>query len=210
VTMFSEMKKNWLLASRNKKKAQELESLLSRGINTSDAPKIQTVLDFPDLPEVDEDGATFEENALKKALVISRLVLIPVLADDSGLEVDALGGRPGVHSARFAGSHGDDDANNARLLYEMESVTDKLRGAQFRCAVAVAFRGEKLFIADGVCRGSILRAKLGDSGFGYDPLFVPDGFSESFGVLSSEIKNSISHRAQALGQVIRWIKESAV
>ncbi|MCC6353975.1 MAG: non-canonical purine NTP pyrophosphatase [Verrucomicrobiae bacterium] len=190
------------LASRNAKKAVELRALVGDGWD------VRGLGDCPGVPEVEEDGATFLENAAKKAVEVSRHVVGLVLADDSGLEVDARGGAPGGLSARFAGNHGDDASNNAMLLGRLDGVAAEGRGAQFRCVLALARSGEVLFTCEGVCRGWIGFAARGERGFGYDPLFVPEWevsreggtlrFGRTFAEIGAEEKNRRSHRARAM------------
>jgi XTP/dITP diphosphohydrolase len=197
------------LASRNVKKAAELHSLLGAGW------QVRCLADFPGVPEVVEDGATFLDNARKKAVDVSRHVAGLVLADDSGLEVDALGGQPGVLSARFAGAHGDDSANNRLLIERLDGLPVERRGAQFRCVLAVATAGESLFHCEGVCRGWIGFECRGDAGFGYDPLFVPDWeasrasgavrLGRTFAQVSPMEKNRLSHRAKAMAKLAGWL-----
>ena len=149
------------------------------------------------MPEVVEDGTTFRENAIKKAVEGARALKAPVLADDSGLEVVALGGAPGIYSARYACEGGNDGRNVAKLLKNLEGVTD--RRARFVCVIAVALPdGTVLGTAEGEVRGRIAEAPSGNGGFGYDPVFIPDGYEQSFGVLPPEVKNRLSHRANAL------------
>lgn len=197
------------VASRNAKKAGELRALVGEGW------VVRGLAEWPGAPEVEEDGATFVENAIKKATEVSMHVDGLVLADDSGLEVDALGGAPGVLSARFAGWHGDDAANNRLLLDRLATVATEDRGAQFRCVLAVARGGEVLFTCQGVCRGWIGFSPRGDHGFGYDPLFVPEWevepvgselrFGRTFAEIAAEEKNRRSHRARAMGQLRDWL-----
>lgn len=187
-----------MLATRNLGKVRELAEMLGAGWQVS------SLRDLEKAPEVVEDGETFEANARKKALEISGVFEGMVLADDSGLEVDALKGAPGVYSARYAGEDADDEANTQKLLEALQGV--EARGAQFRCVLIVARAGEVLYQAEGVCRGSIARSKMGDGGFGYDPVFIPEGYEESFGVLSSEVKNRMSHRGNAMALVLRWLE----
>lgn len=178
-----------LIATTNPGKLAEFRQLL-RG-------RVDEILSSGqvDAPEVEEDEPTLQGNALKKARTLFEFTGIPALADDTGLEVDALDGRPGVWSARYAGTDGDAEANMAKLLHELDGRTD--RSAQFRTAVAYYdSEGAKLY--EGICRGSILTAQRGDGGFGYDPLFLPDGESGTFAELASEVKNRISHRGRAL------------
>ncbi len=146
-------------------------------------------------PEVEEDRPTLQGNALKKARTLFEFAGIPALADDTGLEVDALDGRPGVRSARYAGEDGDAEANMAKLLRELTGRPD--RSAQFRTAV-VYYDGQGGRLYEGVCRGTIMEAPRGSRGFGYDPLFLPDGESGTFAELASAVKNRISHRGRAL------------
>lgn len=189
------------LASRNVKKAAELKALL--GADWS----VRSLIDFPGIPDVVEDGATFADNAVKKARSISEHLDGMVLADDSGLEVDALNGAPGVLSARFAGWHGDDAANNALLLKKLEGLPMDRRGAQFRCVLAIAKAGGVLFTCEGICRGRIGFECRGTAGFGYDPLFLPEweekggvglGEGRTFAEISPGEKNERSHRGLAM------------
>ncbi len=179
------------VATGNAGKAKEFGELLG------DQWMIRTLLDYPEIPEVVEDGATFEANACKKAVEISRLIAGPVLADDSGLEVDFLNGAPGIFSARYAGEAKNDHANNAKLIHELDMVPDELRGAQFHCSLAVADNGHILKTFDGIIRGKITRQPRGTNGFGYDPYFQPDGFDQTTAELTPEQKHQISHRGKA-------------
>ena len=193
-----------VLATRNAKKAQELKQLLA-----SDRWQIKSLNEFSALPEVEEDGDTFEANAIKKAVTLSQHVPFGVVADDSGLEVEVLQGAPGIYSARYAsetGSNATDEANCKKLLDVMKAETN--RKAQFRCALAVANAGHLLLTVEGVCEGEILVEPKGQLGFGYDPLFVPVGYDKSFAELSSEIKNRVSHRAHAINQLKKWLEGS--
>lgn len=164
----------------------------------------------PALISPEETGTTFEANARIKAEAAS--VALPglwVLSDDSGLEVDALGSEPGVYSARYGGEGAGDAGNRERLKRELANVaTDKADGwaARFRCCMAVARDGVTLAVFDGAVEGRILATEQGAGGFGYDPLFVPDGFADTFGVLPAETKNQLSHRARALAQMVPWLE----
>ena len=180
-----------LIASGNKHKVEEIRAILA-------APdrEFLSLGDVPSLPEVVEDGATFAENALKKARALSDATGLWALGDDSGLEVDALDGAPGIYSARYAGIHGDDAANNRKLLAALHGNTN--RGAQFHCAIALAAPDGRHWIVDGICRGTLLAELRGTGGFGYDPLFVPDGDKRTFAELPPSEKNAISHRFRAL------------
>ena len=154
------------------------------------------------VPDVDEDGATFRDNAVKKAIEVSRATRLPALADDSGLEVDALGGEPGVQSARFAGVHGDDEANNRKLLEKLAGVAKEQRAGRFRCVLALADvngrLGERVITVDGVCEGWILDAPRGNGGFGYDPLFFAPELGMTFAEAGVGPKSDLSHRARAM------------
>ena len=179
-----------ILATGNQDKARELRAMLPRDVDVVTATELGV-----ELPE--ETGATFAENAALKAVAISRLRAGLVLADDSGLEVDALDGRPGVRSARYAGEPSDDAANLALLLSEIGSTPDALRGAHFACALCLARDGVVLAEVTGTCAGRIASAPKGTSGFGYDPVFVIDD-GRTMAELTSEEKNTISHRGRAL------------
>lgn len=180
-----------ILATRNKGKLKEI-----KGILNDLSIEINNLSDYSSIPEVVEDGKTLEENALKKAREIFRLTGIPTLADDTGLEVLYLGMAPGVISARYAGEKVSYDANNRKLLKELENIPLDKRTAQFRCVAAfIAKDIEK--ITEGICHGKIIDNLRGTGGFGYDPLFVPDGYDLTFAELPIETKNHISHRAKA-------------
>lgn len=167
--------------------------------------EVRDLRDFPEAPEVEETGDTFLENATLKAVAISRLVPGLILADDSGLEVDALRGAPGVRSARFAGEKADDAANNAKLLAALEEIPDGKRTARFRCVMVAAEAGGVLAHFDGTVEGGINGAPRGTHGFGYDPLFVPEGFHRTFAELGPDTKNRMSHRARALQALREWL-----
>ena len=202
-----------IIASANIHKAEEIQALLG--------PEFlcRTLRDFHDAPEVEEDAATFAGNAVKKALTLVNWLkqsedhtLGWVLADDSGLEVDALDGAPGVHSARYAASerqpgNSPDEHNNAKLLSELKGRAAHHRAARFRCVIALAQAGQyshpKIF--NGTCEGRIEEAPRGENGFGYDPLFVPEGHEQTFGELGDSVKNQLSHRSAALRQLKNWL-----
>jgi XTP/dITP diphosphohydrolase len=158
------------------------------------------------LPDVDEDGDTFEQNAIKKAAYICHYFKKAAIADDSGLEVDALDGKPGVYSARFAGLSATDEANNQKLLKLMKDVPGKKRTARFKSVVALALPDGRLYTAEGVCEGLITMEPKGNSGFGYDPLFFVPEEDKTFGEMTAERKNSLSHRAKALKELKNLIK----
>jgi XTP/dITP diphosphohydrolase len=187
-----------LVSTRNAHKVGEIRAILGPDFEVSDLSVL------PDMPEVEETGTTFEENATLKAVAASLLFEGWVIADDSGLEVDALNGAPGVYSARYAGEQGDDAANNALLLRNLEGVRGKERSGRFRCVIVLARAGRKLAAFSGAVEGIIVNDLKGGGGFGYDPLFVPDGYCETFGQLPAEVKNSLSHRAQALHKLRDW------
>ncbi len=191
-----------LLATGNKHKTREIRELLGEGWAVEDLSA------YPDWPETAETGATFAENAALKAVAASlRAPATIVLADDSGLEVDALAGAPGVYSARYAGPLADDAANRRKLLTELSArgVLGESPRARFRCHVAIARAGSWLAGFDGVVEGVIRAEERGSGGFGYDALFIPDGFAETFGELPAEVKNRLSHRAAALHQVVAFL-----
>lgn len=179
-----------LLATRNAHKLAEIRAMLP-GVDLvgTDA--------FPGVPDPEETGATFEANARIKAEAWRDATGLPALADDSGLEVEALGGEPGVRSARYAGAHGDTAANNAKLLRALAGVPEGRRAARFVCALALAAPGRKTRTLRGECRGRILPEARGGNGFGYDPLFAPEGHGRSFGELPEAVKAGLSHRARA-------------
>lgn len=181
-----------VVATGNRGKLEELSTMLAPlGV------EIKSLADYPSMPEVMEDGETFADNAVKKARAVARATGEIALADDSGLEVDCLGGAPGVHSARFAGESKDDRANNEKLLRLLQHVPLEKRGAQFKCVVAVALPGGQVFTAEGVCRGIIGDRPVGEGGFGYDPLFIVPELGKTFAQLDMAVKNSISHRGKA-------------
>jgi XTP/dITP diphosphohydrolase len=185
--------KELLVASGNQGKLREFGELLKGVVDTILSPA-----DFPGLPEVEEDGATFEANAIKKARSAALFTGRPVLADDSGLSVDFLSGRPGVYSARFAGEGASDAENNALLLHELAGVPAKLRGAAFHCVIAFCRPDGSCLSFDGSLPGVILEAPRGAGGFGYDPLFLVSEYGKTFSELPLEIKNAISHRGRAM------------
>lgn len=197
---------NILLATRNRHKTREIQTMLGSGVIVTDATQ------FDHLPEVEETGVTFEANAKLKAEGISLHVGGIVLADDSGLEVDALGKEPGVYSARYAalamddgvGSGSIDEANTALVLQKMSGVPHERRTARFRCVLAVAENGVTLAVFDGTVEGILATEVKGEGGFGYDPIFMPLGYDETFGELSSEVKHGMSHRSRALAQFKEW------
>ena len=181
-----------VLASNNFGKLRELRAILG------DKYDVISQREAGFTEEVEEDGETFEENALIKARAVSSFCKCAALADDSGLSVDALNGRPGVHSARYSGVHGDDEANNRLLLKELESVGDGKRTARYECAIALCAPGMDDVVAYGACEGEILREYRGEGGFGYDPLFLSADLGVTFAEADPESKNRVSHRARAI------------
>jgi XTP/dITP diphosphohydrolase len=157
-------------------------------------------------PRIEETGVTFEENATLKALPISRIFTGLVLADDSGLEVEALSGAPGVYSARFAGSNADDAENRFLLIQKLRNLGGEEFAARFRCVMVLASQGELLGSFTGTIKGKVVLEERGESGFGYDSIFVPQGYTETFGELQAEIKNSLSHRGRALAKVLEFLR----
>ncbi|NHM26352.1 XTP/dITP diphosphatase [Desulfofundulus sp. TPOSR] len=182
-----------VLATRNQGKVRELNQLLSPL-----GYEVVSLDQYPGVPEIIEDGATFKDNAVKKATAVARYTGQLALADDSGLEVDYLGGAPGVHSARFAGEGHDDRANNEKLLRLLAGVPPEKRTARFRCVVAVATPEGRVFTAEGTCEGVIADKPRGEGGFGYDPLFYVPSCGKTFAELDPAVKNRISHRGRAL------------
>lgn len=194
-----------VLATRNKKKAEEIKKILKDANISVDS--ILTLQDFPESPEVVEDEDTFEANAVKKTRAIAKYTGMAAIADDSGLEVDALGGAPGVLSARYAGENADDGANNEKLLMEMKDIPDVQRTAKFVCCIAFAFKRDvRTFF--GCVSGRIGTKPRGERGFGYDPLFYPEGYDRTFAEMSDEEKNAISHRGRALKELEKYLKEN--
>jgi XTP/dITP diphosphohydrolase len=193
------------LASGNPHKAAELQALAD---GSGQAIEIVSASAAGGMPPVVEDAGTFVGNARKKALALREGVPEGawVVADDSGVCVDALDGAPGVDSAYYAGPQGDPAANLAKLIETMRGRPDAERGAQFRCVLVVAGPGGREEIFEGICAGRLLHAPRGNAGFGYDPLFVPDGFRESYAELGEEVKNRISHRARAWARLAKWAR----
>jgi XTP/dITP diphosphohydrolase len=186
-----------VLGSRNKKKLGEVVDLLGDlGIDLTDLSP------YPDAPEVDETGTTFEENARLKAATLAPVLGEWVLGEDSGLVVPALGGQPGVYSARWAGEHGNDAANNAKLLRELAKLPNADRAAYYVSTAALANpKGEVVAVSEGRCWGVIATEAKGEGGFGYDPLFVVPEYHASFGQLSSRVKHALSHRGRAIAHM---------
>ena len=196
-----------VLATTNEGKTEEIRALLA------DFPvEIKNLTDFGPTPPIEEDGETFEDNAVKKARFVARILGFPALADDSGLMVEALGNTPGVRSARFAGEKATDEDNNVKLLRELENVTN--RSAAFACVIAIAVPWGPALIYEGRCQGIIADRPVGSKGFGYDPIFYYPPLKKTFAQLSTKEKNLVSHRGQALGQlrdefhkVLTWLRQ---
>ena len=182
-----------VVATQNEGKLQEIKYLF-REMEV----KVTSLKDFPQVPVICESGLTFKENALIKAESVASFTKKITIADDSGLEVDSLDGKPGVYSARFAGENASDEENNKKLLRELEGVPTSKRGATFRCVIAIVNPNGKKGTVEGECRGIIQCKEKGEFGFGYDPLFLVPAYGKTFAELPSEIKNKISHRAEAI------------
>jgi len=188
-----------IVATRNTHKAGEIRAMIG------DRFQVLDVTNFPECPLIEETGTTFLENARLKAEGISRLLDGWVLSDDSGLEVDALDGAPGVWSSSFGGEEGNHARNNQRLIAEMDGKAD--RRARFRCTMVLARDGAECAHFSGTVEGRIIDSPRGAEGFGYDPLFIPDGWNETFAELGDEVKNTLSHRSRALEKVIEHLAQ---
>jgi XTP/dITP diphosphohydrolase len=193
-----------LLATRNAGKLAELRRLLGSAVPGVEVLGLRDVEEYPEAPET---GATFEENALLKAREAVRYTGLPAVADDSGLTVDALNGMPGVLSARWSGRHGDDDANTALLLGQLADVPDERRGAAFVCAAALVTPDGAERVLERQWRGSLIREKRGGNGFGYDPVFVPEGLDVTSAELDPAEKDARSHRGQAFAALVPVLAE---
>lgn len=182
------------MATRNTHKTREVQHILGPEF------KVRDLGAYPEISDIRESGTSFEENAKLKAIAASKQLPDLVIADDSGLEVDALGGAPGIYSARYAGANATEEEKIDKLLRELARIgaTDDARGARFRCVVALARQGNLLGSFEGTVDGKISDKPRGNRGFGYDPIFVPEGFEQTFGELPAEVKNTISHRASAI------------
>lgn len=191
-----------IVATGNQGKMKEISHILT------DLPIELTSLKdhFDPIPDIPETGSTFKENALLKAKWLSDKTNHWVLADDSGLEVDALFGEPGVHSARYAGEHGNSKANNEKLLNALKDIKQDQRTARFKCCMVLYCNSDQIYTGEGTCEGRIIESPIGFNGFGYDPLFIPDGYSETFAQLDGTIKNQISHRRKALEEIRKVIQ----
>lgn len=190
-----------VIATRNKKKIEEIKRIIK-----DSKISIFTLYDFPGSPEIEEDGATFDENAIKKAVAVAKYTGKAAIADDSGLEVKALHGAPGILSARYAGKDADDRKNIEKLLYEMQSVDIEQRGARFVCCIALVLPDGTTNTFHGYVGGTIGREPRGARGFGYDPLFYPNGYNRTFAEMTDEEKDKLSHRGEALRKVREFLK----
>ena len=193
-------------ATQNKGKLGEL-----RGITEKYGLELVSMAEagLADL-DIPENGTSFAENSLQKAKTVSELCDLPAIADDSGLCVDYLGGEPGVYSARYAGVHGDDALNRAKILRVMAGVPKEQRKASFHCCITLYFPGGKHISAEGVSVGEIAEKELGEGGFGYDKVFIPEGYDISYAQIGVEQKNKMSHRAKALAQLEEYLKEAGL
>ena len=196
-----------VLATRNAAKLRELARILSAEDRVRAGTRLVGLDEFPGAPDVPETGATFEENALLKARAIADYTGLPAVADDSGLCVDALNGMPGVLSARWAGGHGDDQANLELVLAQVADVADARLGARFVCAAALVAPEPRAreWVVTGQVEGRLIRAPRGSGGFGYDPIFLPDGFGQTTAEMTAEAKDAISHRGRAFRALTPFI-----
>ena len=193
--------KELIVASRNKGKVNEIKELLS-GLPY----KVTSLLDYPDIPDIIEDGLTYKANALKKAVAVARATGKMAIADDSGIEVKALNNAPGIYSARFAGKGASEKARNRKLFAMLKNIPMSKRQALYRCVVAfVDAQGKEIGVAQGTCRGYITTEERGNNGFGFDPLFFLKRYGRTFGELPATLKAKISHRARALKKFKRLI-----
>jgi XTP/dITP diphosphohydrolase len=190
-----------VLATRNQGKADELSRLLAGAVR-----RVETLASYPDVKLPPEEGTSYRDIAVAKAMVVFEATGIPALGDDSGLEVDPLGGTPGLHSARFAGEKATDEENNALLLKRLAGVPAERRTGRFHCALALVRAADDVIEVEGVCEGTILSAPRGAQGFGYDPLFLPDGETRTFAELSASRKDSLSHRGRAAAILSRVLR----
>ncbi len=193
-----------VLATKNKDKVRELKGMLQR---SNLEFNVLSLMDFPDIADVVEDGRSFGENAAKKAMAAARATGKLVVGDDSGLEVDALAGRPGILSARFAGEGATDKENNEKLLALLRDIPEPQRKARFVCHIAIANPEKLIDAVEGSCAGIVVAKERGSGGFGYDPLFQPIEYNKTFGELSPRIKNRISHRARAMEKALMALEK---
>ena len=190
-----------VLATHNLDKCKELQ----KSFNNANI-KVYTLQDFPKIGDIIEDGDTLEENAFIKSRTVYNLTKIPTVSDDTGLFVDALNGEPGIFSARYAGENATDEVRNQKLLHALKDIPYSQRTARFQCAIAIADKEGKIEVVEGVCQGEIAHQPKGDQGFGYDPVFVPDGYQQTFAQLGATVKNRISHRWRALALAAKVVQ----
>lgn len=195
-----------LFATRNAHKTAEMQRILGPKF------KVNDLAAYPEIPHIAETGTIFQDNAILKAVAVSKRMPGFVVADDSGLEVDALGGAPGIHSARYGGANASDEEKIGKLLDELRRVgaTKDARRARFRCVLALAHKGKVLGIFEGIVEGQIADRPRGRHGFGYDPIFIPNGLERTFGELAPAGKNQLSHRAHALEKLRAFLIQAAV
>ncbi|BAB06786.1 XTP/dITP diphosphatase [Halalkalibacterium halodurans] len=192
--------KEWIVATKNKGKVAEFEAILGkRGFS------VKSLLDYPAIEDIEETGSTFNENATIKAEAIAERFQRPVLADDSGLIIDALDGRPGIFSARYAGEEKDDQKNIEKVLRELQDIPWKARTARFHCSIALARPQAETIVFEGTCEGYITTEPKGTGGFGYDPIFYVPSHDKTMAELTQEEKNKLSHRYHALKQLDKWL-----
>lgn len=186
-----------IVATKNQGKVNELKAIFAaKGV------EVKSLLDYPSIPDIEETGETFAENAKIKAVEMARYFQKSVIADDSGLIVDALDGAPGVYSARYAGLEKSDEKNNEKLLRELQNVPESKRSARFHCAICIAFPDGRDYIFEGSCEGIIAQEPRGNNGFGYDPLFYIPHLKKTMAEITQEEKNQISHRAKAIQKLV--------
>lgn len=195
-----------IIATKNEGKAKEFKEIFKKyGLVA------KSLLDFPEsFPDVEETGKTFAENAQLKAEQICSYTEKPVIADDSGLVIDALDGRPGIYSARYAGTDKNDHENMKKVLEELKDIPKEKRTARFVCSLAIARPDQKVVMKEEYCEGRITTKPIGTKGFGYDPIFIPEGFTQTMAQLTSDIKNKISHRGKAIQVFEKWMKNNKI
>ncbi|CUS99056.1 RdgB/HAM1 family non-canonical purine NTP pyrophosphatase [Candidatus Kryptobacter tengchongensis] len=195
-----------VLATKNKHKVEEIKQILKIYLDDELYSQIEILSagDFIGVPEIEEDGKTYIENALKKAKEIHKFTGLPSIADDSGIEVDFLNGEPGVYSARYAGLRATDEENNRKLLKKLEGVPLEKRTATFKCVIAYVNKNEEK-IFEGETKGKVIFEPRGMGGFGYDPLFVPDGYELTYAEMPEDLKNKISHRSKAIQKFAEFL-----
>lgn len=194
--------KKILIATKNQGKVEDFRTIFNK-----EQIEVMSLLDLESpIDDIEETGETFAENAVIKAETIAGKMNIPVLADDSGLSIDHLNGRPGVYSARYTGMEKDDQKNYQKVLSELEGVAYEDRTAQFVCALAFAIPEQDTIVKYGTCNGHITNQPIGENGFGYDPIFVPIGYDRTMAQLSTEEKSAISHRGQAIKELATWLE----